>query len=83
MEALTFEGGAVKRQVSTALYPRKAISDAQQAFSQHCRVASVPRPGGRLEVTVTPLSADAGEARATVLEFWNYCLARSCELRLD
>ena len=83
MSSLNLANGAVRREVSTSIYSRKAISEAQQAFAQHCRVASVPRPGGRLEVTVTPVSADADEARATVLEFWNYCLARSCELRLD
>jgi hypothetical protein len=82
MPPLVHDGGAATREVPSALYPRKAIVETQQAFAQHCRVSLATRPGGRIAVTVAPLSADAAESRATVLEFWNYCLARACEMHL-
>jgi hypothetical protein len=73
---------ALSRSLDTSIYSRRALAATQAAFRDHCNVAIRPSEHGRLLVTVTPLSSEPADIRATVLEFWNYLLDTACQERL-
>jgi hypothetical protein len=71
------------RVAHTALYPRKALREAETAFRDHCKVDMRPLDTERIEVAVAPNVASGAEAREICLEFWNYALDLACQQRLE
>jgi hypothetical protein len=73
----------VSRTVDTRIYPRRALTDAQAAFRDHCRVDMRYVGHARVGVTVRPTAEDPAEQRRIVLEFWNFAIDAACQQHLD
>ncbi len=74
---------AFVRSIDNALYSRKALSAAREAFSQHCIIRAIPKTEGLVEITVEVKAEYAQEARQVTLEFWNFFLDTACQQRLE
>jgi hypothetical protein len=73
---------AFTRCIDSAVYPRKAFVKARETYAAYCVVTAVPIESGRAEVTIEVKPEYAGDARQVMLEFWNFLLDTTCELRL-
>ncbi len=73
----------VTRTIDNALYPRKALQDAREAYGQYCIVRASPLPGGLVGITVAVKPEYGEDARQVVLEFWNFFLDTACQLRFE
>ncbi len=74
---------AITRRIDNALYSRKALAVAREAYMQYCVVRAAPQPDGLVDVTVEVKPDYAQEACQVTLEFWNYFLDSACQQRLD
>jgi hypothetical protein len=71
------------RQVDNDIYSRKALAAAREAFASYCTVWAIPGQSGTVAITVSVRPEFERDARQVVLEFWNYFLDSSCQLRLE
>jgi hypothetical protein len=71
------------RTIDNALYTRKALADARDAYRDYCVVKTVPRSDGLADITVTVKDEYCADARQVTLEFWNYFLDTVCKQRLE
>lgn len=72
-----------KRRIDNAIYSRKALADARDAYSKYCTVRAIPSTDGLVEISVTVKDEFKPEAQRVVLEFWNYLLDSACQQRLE
>lgn len=70
------------RRIDNALYTRKALADAREAYRDYCAVKAAPRADGLVDITVAVKSEYRSEVRRVTLEFWNYYLDTACKQRL-
>ena len=71
------------RQVDSAIYSRKALADAREAYGKYCTVRALPGNDGLVGITVSVKGGYEPEARRVILEFWNYFLDTACLQRLE
>lgn len=71
------------RRIDNAIYSRKALADAREAYAQYCAVQAAPRSDGLVDITVDVKPAYIQESRQVTLEFWNYFLDIACQQRLE
>lgn len=71
------------RTIDHALYPRKAIADAAQAYQQYCTFRMTPTGNGKAVVTIIVKETHRNQEKQVALEFWNYALDRSIQVLLD
>lgn len=71
------------RRIDNALYSRKALADAREAYAQYCSVRAAPRSDGLVDITVEVKAEYTQESRQVTLEFWNYFLDIACQQRLE
>ena len=74
---------AITRRIDNALYSRKALASAREAYAQYCVIRVVPQSDGLVEVKVEVKPDYVQESRQVMLEFWNYFLDAACQQRLD
>ncbi len=70
------------RTIDNALYTRKALAAAREAYSAYCHVRAAPRADGRVDIAVTVKGEYAPDARQVILDFWNYFLDTACQDKL-
>ena len=71
------------RTIDNALYTRKALAAAREAYAAYCSVRAAPRADGRVDIAVSVKADYAAEARQVVLEFWNFFLDTACQQKLE
>jgi hypothetical protein len=74
---------ALTRRIDNALYSRKALAAAREAYAQYCSVRATPQSDGLVDVTVDVKAEYAQESRQVTLEFWNYLLDTACQQRIE
>ena len=73
----------VTRVISNDIYARKAIAEAQSAFSNYCKVKASPVKTGNAELTFQVKEEHLNNSREIILEFLNYALDRSVQLQQE
>jgi hypothetical protein len=71
------------RHIDNALYSRKALAKAREAYLKYCTVQVAQTPAGLVGVTVTVKPEFQQDARQVVLEFWNFFLDTACQQRFE
>lgn len=71
------------RHIDNAIYSRKALAAARDAYRNHCSVQVIPGPEGTVDVTVSVKEDYRDQAREVILEFWNYFLDTACQQHLE
>lgn len=71
------------RRVNNAIYSRRALADAREAYGKYCTVRAVPGNDGLVGITVSVKGEFEPEGRRVILEFWNYFLDTACQQRLE
>ena len=74
---------AFARSIDNALYPRKALVKAREAYAAYCTVKAKPRSDGLVDIVVEVKPEYADDARQVVLEFWNFLLDTACEIQME
>lgn len=74
---------ALTRCIDNALYSRKALADAREAYAQYCVIRTVPRPDGLVDIAVEVKPDYDQESRQVTLEFWNFFLDTACQQRIE
>ena len=69
--------------VDNALYTRRALNEARNAFTKYCVVRATPEPNGLVGIAVTVNPEFQQDARQVILEFWNFFLDTACQQRFD
>ena len=65
------------------LYPRKALAEARQAYRDYCHLNIRPLTNDRAQVSIVVKDAYENDSRQVVLDFLNYMLDRSAQLRFE
>jgi len=65
------------------VYPRKAISEARDAYKDYCKVQVTPMPGNRAKLLISVVPAHENDLREVVLSFLNYALDKAAEINLQ
>lgn len=73
---------SMTRSVDRSLYSQESIASAQAAYAGRCQVEETSIGDGRFLVRVIPSQGDSEVMRATILEFWNYALIKSCQEKM-
>ena len=71
------------RTVDNALYTRRALNEAREAFTKYCTVRATPGSNGMVGIIVTVNQEFQQDARQVILEFWNFFLDTACQQRFD
>lgn len=71
------------RVVDHSIYPRKAISEAREAYRDYCKIQVMPLPANCAKLVITVVSEHENEAREIVLSFLNYALDKAAEIYLQ
>ena len=74
---------AITRTVDNALYTRRALHEAREAFNKYCVIRATPGTNGMADITVSVNREFEQDARQIVLEFWNFFLDTACQQRFD
>ena len=74
---------ALTRCIDNALYTRKALAAAREAYAQYCVVRVAARSDGLADVTVEVKSDYVHESRQVTLEFWYFFLDTACQQRIE
>lgn len=70
------------RQVNNAVYSRKALAAARDAYANYCTIRATPG-AGLVSITVSVKDDYAQDSRRVILEFWNYFLDTACQQHLE
>jgi hypothetical protein len=73
----------ITRILDHGIYPRKAVTEARQAFRDHCTFQVSPLGGERVRLSISVKAAHTQNAREVMLEFLNYVLDRAAQIYLD
>lgn len=73
----------VTRTIDHRLYPRKALTDARQAYRDYCTLSMSPRSAEQAQIVITVRPEYEDRGREVVLEFLNYLLDRAAQIRLE
>ena len=71
------------RTIDHSLYPRKALTDARQAYRNYCTLKIVPLGNEKVQVSITVNEKYESESRQIVLDFLNYMLDRSAQILFE
>jgi len=69
--------------IDHALYPRKALADARQAYRDYCSLKIVPLGSSKARIVITVNDAYENESRQVILDFLNYLLDTSIQTLLE
>lgn len=70
------------RNIDNSIYPKKAVADARMAYRNYC-VFSIDICNNNLpKLTVKVKPKYQKNSRQIILEFWNYLLDLSCQIKM-
>lgn len=64
------------------LYPKRAVADARTAYRDYCDVR-VTQDNAFLTLTIQVKSKYQKDGHQIILEFWNYLLDISCQMKIS
>jgi len=73
----------ITRIIDRRIYPRKAISEARHAYRDFFSITIYPIDPDEDKVIITVNPEHDKQGKEVVLEFLNYLLDRSAEIRLE
>ena len=73
----------ITKVVDHNIYPRKAISEAREAYKDYCKVQVTPMSDNCAKLLISVVPAHEKEGRKVVLSFLNYALDKAAEINLQ
>ena len=69
----------IERLIDHRIYPRKALTEARQAYKDFCQFRVTPITSDRVRLSISVLPAHQDASREVVLSFLNFALDKAAE----
>ncbi|NTU72797.1 hypothetical protein HGB07_01320 [Candidatus Roizmanbacteria bacterium] len=71
------------RRLDNTLYPKKAVAEARMAYRDYCDFLIKKHGNDHVTLTISIKSNYSEHSRQIILEFWNYLLDTSCQVKIE
>ena len=71
-----------QRNIDNSIYPKKAVADARMAYRDYCDISIEIADETLPKLTIKVKPKYQKNSRKIILEFWNYLLDLSCQIKM-